>query len=83
MALKFKGIFHKPTKCKDGFYVKLVRVSSYDYPYIKVVAVDNYGNQLRAGNLIAIDPDGIYINMAVNSEIDLPRKDYNRIKVRK
>lgn len=82
MALKFKGIFHKPTKCKDGFYIKLVREPSYVKPYIKVIAVDNNGDKLHAGNLIAIDNRGIYRNICVNSDLELPREVSNMIKVR-
>jgi hypothetical protein len=81
MKLTFKGIYHKPTKCKDGFYVKLVRVMTFEKPYVKMIAVNNNDKPLQAGNIIAINDKGIYRNYCVTDEINLPHDD-TRIKIR-
>jgi len=81
MKLTFKGIYHKPTKCEDGFYVKLVRVMTFEKPYVKMIAVDNNGKPLTAGNILAINNEGIYRNLCVTDEINLPHDD-TRIKIR-
>lgn len=80
MKLTFKGIYHKPTNCKNGFYVKLVRNMTFEKPYVKMMAVDNNGKPLQAGNIIAISDKGIYRSCCVTDEINLPRDD-SRIKI--
>jgi hypothetical protein len=72
MTKVFKGIFHKPTKNTNAWYLKLFKCK-YLKDTVRLRAVDNTGTKICEGAILDISPKGYRLHGGLTSKIGLQR----------